>query len=664
MLGMETPAPPRSRPKAPPIGGGGAPSEGGPEPEAFLSGVLARLVALGPAEAGAVFRIAPGAPAQPVSACQSKQARSPELWLAQAGEVARALAEASPPPLSAVAPFQGPAGGAYYGGQPGLQLIGVQLGPFEGAPHAAVFLAQADLEADGRVRRRLELARALCDLHRAEEGGEDLRQRLDRIGDAVRALDALNEHRRFKAAAMAFCNELAARLGCERVTLGLLRGRYVRALAMSHVEKFHRRTHLVLDIERAMEECVDQDLEVVYPRPEGLMAVTRAAERLSRQHGPSAVATLPLRPGGRGADEPGAAEVTGALVVERAPDRPFTLVELESLRLSCELCCARLLDLDDRDRWVGAKLARASRRGLSVLLGPRHTLTKLVALLVAGAVAAAVLIQGPDRVDANFTLEPVVRRVVPAPFAGKLQSAPVEINQRVTQGVTLLATLETAELHLQRGTAIADRARWQAEADLALRDGKAAERRLADLNARKAQAQIDLLEHQIAQARVVAPISGVVLQGDLRRHLGKPLEAGETLYEIAPLDALRAELEVPEDRIADLRALAVEGGAGAPGDPSSPGEASPAGGATTPHGHMVTLARPGVFIPFWIEQVHPVAEVIEEKNVFKVRVRLLSLDPTLKPGMRGLAKVDVGRRSYAAIWTRRLVDWLRMQLWV
>jgi hypothetical protein len=32
--------------------------------------------------------------------------------------------------------------------------------------------------------------------------------------------------------------------------------------------------------------------------------------------------------------------------------------------------------------------------------------------------------------------------------------------------------------------------------------------------------------------------------------------------------------------------------------------------------------------------------------------------------MEGVAKIDLGRRSYAWIWTRRIVNWVRMKLWL
>jgi hypothetical protein len=32
--------------------------------------------------------------------------------------------------------------------------------------------------------------------------------------------------------------------------------------------------------------------------------------------------------------------------------------------------------------------------------------------------------------------------------------------------------------------------------------------------------------------------------------------------------------------------------------------------------------------------------------------------------MEGLAKVDIGQRAYGWIWTRKLVNWVRMKLWI
>ena len=60
-------------------------------------------------------------------------------------------------------------------------------------------------------------------------------------------------------------------------------------------------------------------------------------------------------------------------------------------------------------------------------------------------------------------------------------------------------------------------------------------------------------QQQIGQATLVAPISGRIISEDLKRDIGAPVEKGKILFEIASIDALRAELYVPEELIADVR---------------------------------------------------------------------------------------------------------------
>src|SRR4051794_31999022 len=107
-------------------------------------------------------------------------------------------------------------------------------------------------------------------------GGE-----LDRLRTAMETLSAVNAPANFMAAAMALCNELASRSKAERVGIGFLRGRYVRLKALSHTEKITRNMQLVQDIEGAMEECLDQDVEVIFPPPKDATFVYRATEILA-----------------------------------------------------------------------------------------------------------------------------------------------------------------------------------------------------------------------------------------------------------------------------------------------------------------------------------------------------------------------------------------------
>jgi hypothetical protein len=45
-------------------------------------------------------------------------------------------------------------------------------------------------------------------------------------------------------------------------------------------------------------------------------------------------------------------------------------------------------------------------------------------------------------------------------------------------------------------------------------------------------------------------------------------------------------------------------------------------------------------------------------------VRLSDWPPEMRSGMEGIAKVDVGPRRYIWIWTRPIVNWVRMRLWI
>jgi len=90
---------------------------------------------------------------------------------------------------------------------------------------------------------------------------------MDRLRLVLDVLAGVNRSERFKSMCMALCNELATRLRCQRVSLGFLEGRYVRLQAISHTDTVGRQMKLTQDIEAAMEECLDQDVEVIYPAP-------------------------------------------------------------------------------------------------------------------------------------------------------------------------------------------------------------------------------------------------------------------------------------------------------------------------------------------------------------------------------------------------------------
>ncbi len=592
----------------------------------FLFGLLVAECRLGPASDGALLRYGEGDKVDVLALYpELTEGGQPPGWLSRAAALARESIQTN----RAVA-------GAWSEAEPlrgrtsRQSIFCLPLKLMEMPQIAIVFLVHASDEAALQaVRERLETGISLLTLSESRQVLQKKDLDLRRLRKSMETLSAVNRHQRFGSTAMAFCNEAASQWQCDRVSLGLLHGRYVRVKALSHTESFSRRMQVVQDLEATMEECLDQDVEVIHPASADATYISRAAGELSKRHGPLAVASLPIRHGDK---------LWGALTLERPADHPFAAEEVESVRLALELCTTRLVALRQQDRWMGAKMAGALRSSLALLVGSRYTWLKMLTLLVAGAAAFLVLAKGNYRAEASFVLEGTERQIVPAPFDGYLKTVGVEVGDFIKAGETSLAELDTAELRLKLAEVRAEKAGYLKQAAAAMRDAETAQAQIAEANGEKAQAQIDLWEYQIGQAKLVSPLDGTIVEGDLKRRIGAPVKTGDILFQVTPLDSLRAVLHVPEDQITDVH--------------------------VGQQGYLATASYPSQRITFEVERVNPVAEVVKQQNIFKVRVRLLELHPWMRPGMEGVAKISIDKRPYAWIWTRKIINWVRMKLWL
>ncbi|HUT59324.1 MAG TPA: HlyD family efflux transporter periplasmic adaptor subunit [Phycisphaerae bacterium] len=600
-------------------------------PEQFLVNLLAVQCQVSGATTGAILRIgADGRPELLAVYPPIRQGAASPTWLAQSVELApKVISEAS----TTIRPVHGP--DDLYGQPAERQLVVVPLRGGAGVRGVSAFVVDGrDAQALQASRERIELTTSLLSLYEMRLTLQQRQLDLRRLRMALETLSAVNEHERFTGGAMAACNEVSSRWEADRVGIGFLKGRSVYLKAMSHTEKFNRKMKLVQDIEAAMEECLDQDVEVLHPVASQATYVSRAARELSQRHGPTAVLSLPLRKAG---------EPAAVMTLERPASQPFRLEEVESLRLACELCTPRLVNLYERDRWFGARAAAKLRKGLAKAIGPTHTWVKVAAAAVLAAILFLAFAEGDYTAEGTFVIEPVQQQVVQAPFDGHLVAVDAEPGQAVKQG-QLLARLDSEELLSRLVEAQAELFGYQTRMDVARGERKADEMRLAEADAKAVAARIERLEYWIRKAQIVSPIDGTVLRGDWKQQIGASVEAGQVLFEIGPLEALRAELMIPEDQISEVT-------------------------RDLQRGELATKRHPDLRIAFAVERINPVAEVVDQKNVFKVRVRLVDLDlqgrhAWLRPGMEGIGKIHLGRRPYAWLWTYRLVNWVRMKLWV
>ncbi len=131
--------------------------------------------------------------------------------------------------------------------------------------------------------RRLRLVADIPAVYQLDRIAIQARTRVEHFAGVLDLMVLINAEKRFLSAAMTFCNELASRHKCDRVSIGWLDKNYVRIQAMSHVDRFDKKTEAVQKLETAMEEAFDQNTEIAVPAMLGSSAVDRDHRR--RAHG-------------------------------------------------------------------------------------------------------------------------------------------------------------------------------------------------------------------------------------------------------------------------------------------------------------------------------------------------------------------------------------------
>ena len=451
---------------------------------------------------------------------------------------------------------------------------------------------------------------------------------VERLQLALEVVASAQSHGRFVEAATAFVTALASRLGCDRVSIGFVRGGRARLRAMSHTADLGSRTNLVRAIESAMDEAIDQAGPVAVPAPPGAAPrVQRAHEALAGGGTRGGVCTVPLARGHR---------IVGALTLERAAGRPFDAAEMDLIEAVAGLTGPGLDVQRREDRWLGAKALDAAAQTLAQLVGPGHTALKLVTAAVLATAAVLVFATGDYRVSARGVMEARVQRAAAAPFGGYVREAPARAGDVVRAG-QVLAVLDDRELLLERARLESQRDQLERQRALALAQGNPAQIKIAAAQIDQTVARLALVVDQLGRTRLLAGFDGIVVTGDLSQALGAPVEKGQVLFEIAPLESYRLVVQVDER---DIRDVVV-------GQP----------------GQLRLASTPFVVIPFTVEKIVPVATARDGRNFFRVEAALADASARLRPGMEGVAKIDVDRRRLAAIWTRSAVDWARLTVW-
>lgn len=439
----------------------------------------------------------------------------------------------------------------------------------------------------------------------------------------------LLERGNLKDASNALVTEIATQLGCDRVALGLMRDRIIQIEAVSHTVQFDRHANLLSATSAAMMESLDQREHIVYPSdPDARLVVTFAHAELAQMSAAGGVATFPLIHQGR---------AVGALTLERAAGLYFDAPSIELLNgLSAML--GPLIDLQQsRQRSLPLHAVDSVSGFWGRLVGPREAGFKFTVIVLSLILLFLIFAKGEYRVSADARIEGEVQRALTAPFQGYVREAHRRAGDIVQKG-DVIARLDDRDLRLERVRLTAQRDQVAQQFREAMAKRERAQARVASAQIAQAEAQLALVEEQLSRSELVAPFAGILVSGDLSQALGAPVERGQILFEIAPLDVYRAVLQVDEQQVADVRA----------------GQ----------RGELVLSSMPGVRYPLTVKTVTPVNMAKDGRNLFRVEAPLdVKPDGRLRPGMEGVGKVSVDERRLIWIWTREFTSWLQRKLW-
>lgn len=483
----------------------------------------------------------------------------------------------------------------------------------------AVELTQVPRDQQAAVVRLIEWGNTWLDLLFRQD--TESAERAEPLPEAIASIlqsDSLQQ------AGMSLTGFLARRYGCERVSLGFGKNTGVRLLAMSDSVLVPPRSELSRQLSGAMTEALAQNRSLHWPAPE--QSTVPAHVALAEAEKDSAILTLIL-------EHAGAA--FAALTLESQNE---ALADAETQKQLTELArhLGPLLALKQAAE-MPLRSIRRRAAGRAAVSG--HAGKRIKAVVAGGLLASGLYFMSadaPHRISGPAQIEGEMQRALIAPFDGYIANAHARAGETVQAGF-IIAELDDRELKLEQRQLSGDKIELEKQYRKALAGLDHAEARILKAQIAQAEARIDLLGQKLGRTQLRAPFSGVIVSGDLSRSLGKPVKRGEVLMEIAPLSSYRVAIEI-EDR--DISAIEED-----------------------QRGTLILAARPGEALNLQVINITRMPTAGTGAGSFRVEARLSGAIERLRPGMRGVAKLETGARSRFWIWTHEISDWLSYRLW-
>jgi len=396
----------------------------------------------------------------------------------------------------------------------------------------------------------------------------------------------------------------------QRVILGLQKGKHCRVESISEIEHFKRQADIVHVGEALMKSTLllqaPLTTESDDPQVKQMLKITGAQGLLSLP--------LPKFPDG----------FAGVLIILwEKPPLETQLKELGQLALALGMTTVALKRARLR-WWQRFQFDTSKERN-----------RRIFKLSLWFAFVVVMLIPVPHRIAGSVLLEPTVKRFVNAPFDGILKQTFHLSGDQVKNG-DLLAELDGKEIEWQLSGLNAEKSRAQKQKDVSAAARDTSSVQIAQLEIERLDAQIELLEHRMANLQIKSPLEGIVILGDLKRAEGSPINKGQVLFEIAPLDNMLVQMAISVD---DIRYV----------EPNAPLS-------------IILDAYPNDIFEETVSKIQPRAMTRDSQQVFILEAKMDNVDGRLRPGLKGHGRVYADKETLG--WVIFHKAWEHLFKWI
>jgi len=425
------------------------------------------------------------------------------------------------------------------------------------------------------------------------------------------------------------CNALAEYFKCTRVALGEVNGLQVRTLGLSNQLRFDHSASHVRDTEMAMEESLDQKKTILYPKSEEMISlVTQKHKIVSELNDGSNILTIPL------ANE---TDILGVMSFVRPKNRSFSAEDLRALHSALDVLGVALAVKFREEHSFVKGFFDGVKKKLQPIFGAGHYRPKMIMAGALVLLATWSFFKTPYTISAKSSLEGAIEHVIVSPYDGFIKSADVRAGEKVDVD-QVLVKLDDYDLKLEESKLLSQRAKIKKEyrEALALRERV----KVSVLSAQISQvdANLNLVKEKLKRSSIKSPFLGVVVSGDLSQSLGAPVEKGEALFKVSPLGDYRVVLNVENENISKLKI----------------GE----------EGSLRLMGLPYDELSIIVSRIIPIATAKDGGNFFRVEAKLVDSNETkLKPGMQGIAKVEVGEDNLLWVLSHTFFERIGLWLW-